>query len=232
VQLYFDTAPDHHGAAFNLLAGFGDDSSLYYWRVLGAEQIMRLYRSDRAALTRLASLQTASDSNAEVLVPPDRTQSFADPSALYAAYANRTLLRLPTNARKLGLAYSTSMGWLSKRVGAPAALYHGLRGPALDLLIELAARVRALSGGAAPLTVASTVLDRRYQQQLDGSYPGATTGYAFEIVRRYVRHAQADAFQAMLDRLQALDVIAWERMPSTIQITVSPDASQVIVHGL
>ena len=42
VQLYFDTAPDHHGAAYNLLAGFGDDSSLYYWRLLGAEQIMQL----------------------------------------------------------------------------------------------------------------------------------------------------------------------------------------------
>ena len=45
-QLYFDTAPDHHASAFDLLAGFGDDSSLYYWRVLGAEQIMRLYRTD------------------------------------------------------------------------------------------------------------------------------------------------------------------------------------------
>jgi len=27
---------DHHASAFNLLAGFGDDSSLYYWRCLGA----------------------------------------------------------------------------------------------------------------------------------------------------------------------------------------------------
>ena len=46
-QLYFDTAPDHHSAAFNTLSGFGDDSSLYYWRILGAAQIMRLYRTDR-----------------------------------------------------------------------------------------------------------------------------------------------------------------------------------------
>jgi hypothetical protein len=231
VQLYFDTAPDHHGAAFDVLTGLGDDSSLYYWRVLGAEQIMQLYRSDRAALTRLANLQIASDSNADVLVPPDRTPSFANPNALYAAYANRTLLRLPANAGKLGLAYSPSMGWLSRHVGAPPALYHGLRGPALDLLIELAARVRKLSGGDAPLTVASTVLDGRYQQQLDGSYPGAITGYSFEIARRYVNRAQAAAFQAMLDRLQALNVIAWERTPSTIDITVAPDASRVIVGG-
>src|SRR5204863_6781821 len=26
-QLYFDTAPDHHAAAYRMIAGFGDDSS-------------------------------------------------------------------------------------------------------------------------------------------------------------------------------------------------------------
>ena len=78
-QLYFDTAPDHHGTAFNLLAGFGDDSSLYYWRVLGAVQIMRLYRTDRSALSRLATLQSASGSSADVLHPPDRTRPSAIP---------------------------------------------------------------------------------------------------------------------------------------------------------
>ena len=88
-QLYFDTAPDRHAAAFNMLAGFGDDSSLYYWRILGAAQIMRLYRSDRAALERLASLQTAPDSAAEVLHPPDATPAFAEPDALYDAYAEQ-----------------------------------------------------------------------------------------------------------------------------------------------
>jgi hypothetical protein len=35
----------------------------------------------------------------------------------------------------------------------------------------------------------------------------------------------------MLDRLQALDVIAWQRFPSEIEITVASDASQVLVHG-
>ncbi len=153
-QLYFDTAPDHHGSAFDLLAGFGDDSSLYYWRVLGAMQIMRLYRTDRAALTRLATLQDEAGSNAFVLHPPDRTPSFADPNALYSAYAARTLLRLPTNAARLGLAVNPQMGYLAPRVGATPALYRGLRPAALDLLIELAARVRALSGlqGAADRT--------------------------------------------------------------------------------
>src|ERR1019366_423596 len=38
-QLYFDTAPTRHATAYGLLNGFGDDSSLYYWRVLGAVQV-------------------------------------------------------------------------------------------------------------------------------------------------------------------------------------------------
>jgi hypothetical protein len=222
VQLYFDTAPDHHGTAYTLLASLGDDSSLYYWRVLGAEEIMHLYRSDRPALTRLAGLQGAADSNADVLIPPDRVPSFATPDALYAAYHARQLLRLPANPRTLGLAYNPSMGWLARQVGATTAVYRGLRPAALDMLIELGARVRTLSGGATPLTVESTVLDQRYEQRLGSTYPAATTGYSFQIARRYVDHAQALAFQAMLDRLQALNLIAWARTATTIDITVAP----------
>jgi hypothetical protein len=79
--------------------------------------------------------------------------------------------------------------------------------------------------------VASAVLDRRYQQLLGQSYPGATTGYSFEIARRYVSRAQAAAFQSMLDRLQALNVIAWARTPTAIDVTVASDASHVIVNG-
>ena len=54
VQLYFDTAPDHNSSAYKLLSSLGDDSSLYWWRVLGAEQIMHLYRTDRSALAPAA----------------------------------------------------------------------------------------------------------------------------------------------------------------------------------
>jgi hypothetical protein len=231
-QLYFDTGLDHHSSAYRLLAGFGDDSSLYYWRLLGAVQIMRLYHSDRAALARLNRLQLATGSTAEVLHPPDRTRSFSDPEALAAAYSSRELRPLPANAKSLGLAYFRGMGSLARQVGATAALYRGLRPAALDLLIELASRVRTLSGDRSPLTVASTVSDRRYQQQLGVIDPPAQTGYTFEIARRYVSRAQAEAFQSMLDRLQALNLIAWARGPATISITVASDASQVIADGL
>jgi transglycosylase-like protein with SLT domain len=230
-QLYFDTAPDHHTSAYNLISGFGDDSSLYSWRVLGAQQIMRLYRTDRAELNRLISLQTAVDSQAYVLHPPQDVRPFATPDALDDAYARRTILPLPSNAPALGLAYDPGIGSLASQLKVTPALYRGLRGPALDLLIELAARVRSLSGGTTPLIVTSTVSDERYQQLLGVSDQPAAAGWSFTIARRYVRPAQAAAFQAMLDRLQALNVIAWQRFPSEIEVTVASDASQVLVHG-
>ena len=230
-QLYFDTAPDHHSSAYNLISGFGDDSSLYYWRVLGAEQVMHMYRTDRAGLTGLTALQTDVDSNAYVLHPPQSAHPFATPDALDDAYAQRTILPLPSNARTLGLAYDPGIGSFAGQMHVKPALYRGLRGPALDLLIELAARVRTLSGGAAPLIVTSAVSDERYQGQLGFTDPPAAAGWSFTIARRYVRPAQAAAFQAMLDRLQALNVIAWQRFPSEIEITVASDASQVLVHG-
>jgi hypothetical protein len=230
-QLFFDSAPDHNPGTFNMLAGFGDQSSLYYWRVLGAMAIMHLYRTDRGALARLASLQTSGDSTEQVLHPPDRTPSFADPAALSRGYARRQLVALPANARTLGLEYDRSIGADARQVGAPAALYRGLRPAALDLLVELGVRVRALADTRAPLRVASAVSDRRYQQKLAIDDPQASTGYSFQIARRYVSRRQAAAFQALLDRLQSLNVIAWSRSIDTIKVTVASDASKVIVDG-
>ncbi len=231
VQLYFDTAPDHHSDAYRLLSSFGDDSWTYWWRIQAAEQIMALYRSDRPALVRLAALENDSDSAAEALHPPDRTLTFADPAALDAAYASRQILPLPANARQLGLAYDPAIGALAHRIGAVPALYRGLRPAALDLLIELAARVRALSGGPASLTLTSAVEDRRYQQTLGFDDPPAAAGWAFTFARSYVSGRQRAAVQAMLDRLQSLNLVAWQRYPSVIEVTVAADASRVIVNG-
>jgi hypothetical protein len=225
-QLYFDSAPDRHPAAFNLLAGFGDDSELYYWRILGAVQIMHLYRTDRPALGRLTALQDGDDAGAEALHPPNVTPPYADPAAVSAAYQRRALVPLPSNAAQLGLAVSSAMGDGARQVSAPVSLYRGLRPVALRLLVDIAAEVRALSRVSAPLRVVSTVADERYQRQvLGGVYPPAATGYSFAIERTYASAAQADAFQAVLDRLQSLDLIAWAREPTVIQITVASDAT-------
>jgi hypothetical protein len=229
-QVYFDTAPDHNPEAYALLSGFGDDSSLYYWRLLGAQQIMRLYRTDRRGLERLNALQTATDSNAYVLHP--RVRPFATPDQLDRAYADRTILPLPSDPARLGLRYDPGIGGLASQLQVTPALYRGLRPDALDVLIELADRVRALSHDPrSTLTLTSAVSDERYQQLLGVSDGPAAAGWSFTIARRYASRSQAAAFQAMLDRLQALDLIAWERFPSEIEITVSADASQALVHG-
>ena len=231
-QLYFDTAPDHNPDAYALISSFGDDSSLYYWRLLGAQQIMRLYRTDRSTLSRLIALQTAVDSNAQVLHPPDAVRPFATPDALDRAYANRTVLPLPSDPARLGLRYDPGIGSLAAKLHFTPALYRGLRPDALDLLIALAARVRTLSHDPrSMLTVTSAATDERYQQALGISDPPAAAGWSFTIARRYANRAQADAFQAMLDRLQALDLIAWQRFPSEIEVTVASGASQALVQG-
>ena len=225
VQVYFDSTPARHPAAFNLLAGFGDDSELYYWRILGAVQIMHLYRTDRAALARLTGLQDADDAGASVLHPPRVAHPFSDPAAVAAAYQHQALIPLPSNLAQLGIQVGSGMGAGAGRVDAPVSLYRGLRPVAVRLLIELAAQVRALSRTSAGLRLVSTVADDRYQRQvLGGVYPPAATGYSFAIERTYASPAQAEAFQAVLDRLQSLNLIAWAREPTEIQVTVASDA--------
>ena len=231
-QLYFDTSPLERSAAWRMLNSFSDESSLYYWRVLAAEQLMQLYRTDRTALERLNSLELAYPSDAEVLDPPSRTGSFSGPSALAAAYRTRELVPLPRNPAAVGLAYAAAMGSRARRLNAPAALYRGLRPAALAVLTEIGTLVRRIAGTRAPLTVASSVLDARYDRLLGLEDPPATTGYTFQIDRRYASGAQAVAFQFVLDRLQALDLIGWIREAGTIEITVAPDAARVIAHGV
>lgn len=54
--------------------------------------------------------------------------------------------------------------------------------------------------------------------------PAAAAGWSFTLLRRYASDAQAQALQALLDRLRSLDVIAWAREPDTIEVTAASDA--------
>jgi hypothetical protein len=229
VQLYFDSAPTRHSGAFRLLSGFGDDSWQYYWRVLGAVQVMRLYHRDRSALVRLSSLQLADDAGGAVLHP--RVRPFADPAALAAAYQAHQIVPLPSNAAALGLSISPGMGSGARAVGAPASLYRGLRPVALRLLIDLAAQVRRVSGLSAPLRIAGSVADERFLSHIGDTDPPAATGWSFSIERRYAGEAQAVALQSLLDRLQSLNLIAWAREPTTIRVTVASDAAAWLRRG-
>ena len=64
--------------------------------------------------------------------------------------------------------------------------------------------------------------------QATRAYSLHTTGYSFDILRRYRSRAEAVAFQFMLDRLTALNLIAWVREPEAIHVTVSDAARRLV----
>ncbi|MDQ3122411.1 MAG: hypothetical protein M3Q59_07730, partial [Actinomycetota bacterium] len=94
-RVFFDTAPDRNGEAHALLTRLGDDSPTYYWRVLAAQEIMRLYREDRDRLQELDLLHAAKGSAEEALHPPFETQRFADATDLQRAWDEHVLQALP-----------------------------------------------------------------------------------------------------------------------------------------
>jgi Family of unknown function (DUF5715) len=98
------------------------------------------------------------------------------------------------------------------------------------LLIYIAAGAHEV-GGPGRLIVTSTVRDQTYQERLlrrniqaTRAYSLHTTGYTFDIERRYRSRRHAVGFQFMLDRLQALNMITYAVEPNAIHITVSRDA--------
>lgn len=233
-QLFFDSSPLRNEKAWKLLAALGDDSSTYLWRVLAAERIMDLYRTDRAELERLARLQAAKATQEEVFHPAADTTVFATPDDIEAALDDGTLLPLP-DGDPYGYAIDPGMGELAPKLGADPSLYRALRPEALATLIYMASRVREINGGKGELNVTSTVRDRRYQDalldvndQATAAYSLHTTGYAFDVERKYSGDRQAEAFQFMLDRLRALDVIDYAYEPDAIHITVSDEAAPLL----
>jgi hypothetical protein len=126
------------------------------------------------------------------------------------------------------------MGELARRLGEERELYRALRPEALALLVYLAAGAEAVSGES-PLTITSTVRDVRYQRALrrrnreaTAAYSLHTTGYAFDVLREYRSRKQALAFEFWLNRLQAMNLIAWVREPRAIHITVSSEAERLL----
>jgi hypothetical protein len=126
------------------------------------------------------------------------------------------------------------MGELAGRLRRSRATYRGLRPAALALLVVLGAGTKEISGSE-PLRLTSTVRDQRYQRLLvdrngeaTRNYSLHTTGWAFDVLRRYRSRAQAQAFEFMLGRLQSLDLIAWVREPAAIHVTVSARAEALL----
>jgi hypothetical protein len=235
-QLFFDSTPTHHGAAWRFLGGLGDDSSTYLWRIDAARQIMALSRDDPTELQRRTELMTMRNSSEVLMHPPDETTHFATPDDVRAAYDDGTLVHLPkAYLATHGVTIDPQMGELASEVGEKPALYHGLRREALATLAYIGTGVRTIAQTQAPLKITSTVRDDEYQAKLGDveiqathSYSLHTTGFTFDIARSYVNGRQAMALQFLLDRLTALNLIAWVREPGAIHVTVSTDAARLM----
>ena len=159
-----------------------------------------------------------------------RRPRFATPKKLEQAWADEQIVAFPQNERVTGLRADAHMGEL----GAPPTLYQGLRPEALATALYIGAEVRAISKQS-PLIVTSTVRDDVYQRRLVArnreatrNYSLHTTGWAFDIARKYRSKAHALAFQFVLDRLQVLDAIAWVREPGAIHVTAAPEGKALL----
>jgi hypothetical protein len=228
-QLYFDSSPLRHDAAWRKLASLGDDSSTYYWRILAAKEILRLYRDDRQALTDLAVLQLHKASSEEVLHPEATTPPFKDGSAIDDALGSGALVALPgPELLADGIRVDGRMGALAPRIKSKVARYRALRPQALAVLEAIGREVRRISGTRGSLIATSSVRDTKYQQVLalgdieaTQAFSLHTTGWAFDLARVYRSRPQALALQFMLDRLAALGLVAWVREPQAIHVTVA-----------
>ena len=228
-QLFFDSdaAPPRGRVAAPL--GLGDDSSTYLWRVRAAREIMALSRDDPAELVRRDTLMNARNSAEVLMHPPDATQHFDEPGDIADARDAGDIVALPARwLARHGVRIDRRMGELARKIDADPRLYRGLRREALATLGYIGASVQEISGAKRPLRLTSTVRDGSYQEALVGvnreathDYSLHTTGYTFDIARDYAGRDQAMALQFMLDRLTALNLIAWVREPGAIHVTVA-----------
>jgi soluble lytic murein transglycosylase-like protein len=230
-ELYFGSAPDRHASAWRRLHAIGPDGADYYWKVLAAERLMRLWRHDRPALAFEDRQQLHKNSAEEVLHPLASTYRFSSPRALARAWRHHRLRGIPRDARATHVVVSGTLGQMAQRLGRSPRLYRGLRPDALAALLYIGERVHELSGARRPLIVTSAVRDLRYQRVLlrhnamaARSYSLHTTGYAFDIARVYGSAREAAAFEFVLDRLVALHLIAYIREPEAIHVAVASGA--------
>ena len=222
-RLYFDSTPIYHPSTYSWLAGLGDDSSTYLWRIRAAAGVLALYRTDPAGLAATAKLQGQAASAERVLRGP-QTPTLATAAAVAGAVRAGALIALPSGAQSSGLGLSA---------GGPRYL----RPEALATALYMAAAVRAIAGVGATqaleMTAATTpagdlrAAARAGHGRAD-SDPLHASGYAFDISRSYGSPAEAQAFQSVLDRLSTLNLIAWNRLGPIIHVVVGPQASRLI----
>ena len=228
-QLYFDSTPLRHAAAYRRLASFGDDSSTYYWRLLAARDIMRAYRRDRGGLGSEAARRGAEPSAARALHPPGCNARLRRPGG-----ARRRARRRHASCRSrpirpsADVAPGPELDALARRLGQPADRYRLLRPAALDALRYLGAGVAAVAPGS-PAARGRPRHDRPAVRRANSARTSSrrrSTAPATPSRSRgaTAADAQAEAVQFMLDRLTAMNLIAWSRAGPVLEITAASDA--------
>jgi hypothetical protein len=121
-------------------------------------------------------------------------------------------------------------------LGAAAGAPRFLRPDALATLLYMAAAVQAIIRPAAgqPLEVTAATTPSaalrstaRAARGLARADPLDASGYAFDIARSYGTPAEAQALQFVLDRLNALNLIAWDREGPIIHVVVGSSAGRL-----
>jgi hypothetical protein len=196
----------------------------YYWKVLAAERVLRMYRHDRGALRYEQHLQFKKNSAEEVLHPRRSTPQFRTPAAIARALRRHYLVRIPRNTKRTHI--RVAVGPLARSLGRSPRLYAALRPQAFQILEYIAHQVPGR-----PLLLTSAVRDDRYQRLLTTvnaaatkAYSMHTTGYAFDILRSFSSGKQKRAFFRVLDRLQAVNAIAYIPELAAMHIAVASDA--------
>ncbi len=170
----------------------------------------------------------------------DLLYSLGDDSSTYLwrVLAAKEIMRLsradPHKLRQLA-ALDRSAGGGARRLypgGAPAKKPSRTKpprwGPAVALRFSGSARTDFAPD---PATLAVLAYIGAGVRAISGPQPLDVTsahGVRLEVSRRYVSRRQAQAFQFMLDRLQAWNLIAWGRGTGTIAIVTGPEAAKVL----
>jgi hypothetical protein len=238
-ELYFGTTPLSAPRTHAFLASLGDDSATYLWRVRAAQRIMAMWRRDAPALAVLAGPARGQELRGGGPAPAEHHGGPRGPGRARGGPRGRPpRAARPAALGEVGPGPRPRAGELAGRLDREPALYRAARPQVLAVLGYLGTGVREISGARRPLTVTSAVRDREYQALLTRRnieatrrYSLHTTGWAVDVSRRYSGRRQAQAFQFMLDRLAALDLIAWVREPAAIHFTVAGDAGRSCATG-
>jgi hypothetical protein len=233
-RLYFDSSPQRNPGTYRKLAALGDDSRHYFFKLLAADDVLHLYRSNQKKLERISQLQNAKASQEEVLRPESDNPPYEKPGDLQKAYARGNLVHLPNDPRRLEYKIDRGMGELAPKLGQRSALYRGLKPEALAVLLYVAKEAHRIDPRTA-VNVTSTVRDQRYQDLLAGeniqatsNFSEHTAGNAFDIAYAGAAQARRSALTDVLDRLRALNVADFVFEPTAILVTVGPDGARYV----